>query len=186
MTVRFRLWALAAIVVAGFAAYGPTLSSSFTSDDFHLIVDRLPDYRREFPLREAFTRSFWKGGGYGALPGEQKDYYRPLTTLSYAADARLWGERSSGYHLTNLLLHLLASALVLRLLLRLGASRSPALAGALLFAAHPIHVTNVAWISGRTDLLCAVLLLAAYDRLAESVDRPMGARASPARRSLIK
>jgi len=175
MAVPFRPWAIAAILLAGVAAFGPGLTSGFTSDDLHLIVERLPDYRRDFPLREAFTQGFWKGGGYGSLPGEEKDYYRPLVTLSYAADARIWGERPFGYHLTNLVLHLAAGLLVLQLLRRLGVSRGPALGGALLFTAHPVHVTNVTWISGRTDLLCAVLLLAAYELLAGSIDRRAGA-----------
>ncbi len=171
---RFLLLSLAAILLVSLFAYGGSLRYGFVSDDLHLIVDRLSAYQKAFPLAEAFTQSFWKGGGYGSLPGEDKDYYRPLITLSYALDARLWGDRAWGYHLTNLLLHILASGLVLRLLLRLGVRRPPALAAALLFAAHPLHVTSVAWISGRTDLLCAVLLLAAYDRLAAAIDSRIG------------
>lgn len=171
---RFLPLSVAAILFVCLLVYGGSLRYGFVSDDLHLIVDRLSAYQKAFPLAEAFTQSFWKGGGYGSLPGEEKDYYRPLVTLSYALDARLWGARPWGYHLTNLLLHIVASGLVLRLLLRLGVRRAPALAAALVFAAHPIHVTSVTWISGRTDLLCAVLLLAAYDRLAAAIDSRMG------------
>ena len=175
-TWLFAALSATAIVLACLAAYGGSLSYDFVADDLHLVVDRLEAYRVSFPIGEAFASSFWKGGSHGALPGEKKDYYRPLVTLSYATDARLWGERPSGYHLTNLFLHALASGMVLLLLLRLGSRRITALAGALLFAMHPIHVANVSWISGRTDLLCAVFLLVAYDRLAESIDRQAAQR----------
>lgn len=173
-TRRFVLVSGLAIVLVCVAAYGGALRHGFVSDDLHLVVERLTEYRHESPWEIAFSRGFWKGGGYGTLPGEQKDYYRPLVTLSYVADARIWGDRASGYHLTNLILHIAASLLVFRLLRRLGGGQWPALAGALLFAAHPIHVTSVAWISGRTDLLCAVFLLLAYERMAAVVDLRMG------------
>jgi len=175
----FRILALAGILAACLAAYGASLRYDFVSDDLHLIVDRLPAYQKSFPIAEAFSHNFWKGGAYGALPGEAKDYYRPLVTLSYAADARIWGARAFGFRLTNLLLHAVASWLVMLLLLRLGIGRAIALAAALLFALHPIHVSNVAWISGRTDLLCAVFLLIAYDRIVDSIDRRATIDAGP-------
>jgi tetratricopeptide (TPR) repeat protein len=61
--------------------------------------------------------------------------------------------------LTNVLLHGLASVLVLLLLSALGAGRWPAVAGAALFAVHPVHVESVAFVSGRTDLLAGVFVL---------------------------
>lgn len=152
-------------------AYGASLRYAFVSDDLHLIVDKLAAYRQSFPLAESFTKTFWKGGGYGALAGESKDYYRPLVTLSYALDARVGGGRALSFHLTNLLLHAVTSFLVLRLALRLRWAPPLALAAALLFAAHPAHVASVAWISGRTDVLCASFLLLAFDRFAALIDR---------------
>ncbi|MFB3906792.1 MAG: hypothetical protein ACE15D_00160 [Candidatus Eisenbacteria bacterium] len=174
----FRWIATGSILLACLLAFGGSLRYGFVSDDRHLIVDRLPSYTRSLPVADAFTSPFWKGGAYGALPGEEKDYYRPLVTLSYALDARIGGGSPRAFHATNLLLHALASLLVCSILLRLGLRRPFALAGALLFATHPVHVASVAWISGRTDLLCAVFLLLAYDRLSVAIDRSMDAGAA--------
>jgi protein O-mannosyl-transferase len=170
------------VLAACLIAYGPSLRYGFVSDDLHLIVDRLPAYERALPLAEAFTQSFWKGGAYGGLHGESKDYYRPLVTLSYALDARVWHGRAAGFHCTNLLLHAVASWLLLRILLGLGARPPCGVAAALLFAVHPVHVTNVSWISGRTDLLCAVFLLLAVDRLIVSVQASLAGGAAAASR----
>ena len=38
--------------------------------------------------------------------------YHPLTWLSYAVDRVTWGDNAQGYHLTNLILHVLAVLLV--------------------------------------------------------------------------
>ena len=34
-------------------------------------------------------------------------YYRPLTSLTFLIDHRIWGVAPFGYHVTNLLLHVL-------------------------------------------------------------------------------
>jgi tetratricopeptide (TPR) repeat protein len=71
-----------------------------------------------------------------------------------------------GYHLVNVLLHLLNTLLVfqlaMQLFIRLGSGRTQLLSSiaALLFGIHPLHVESVAWVSGRKDLLytCFYLL----------------------------
>ncbi len=67
-------------------------------------------------------------------------------------------------HLDNLLLHIGASLCVYRICRRflLGAA-IPALAGALIFAMHPIQTEAVVWATGRKDLLCWTLCFWALD-----------------------
>lgn len=146
-----------------FLTFASALRNGFVSDDQILIEARIPDYRAHFPFPEAFTQSFWKGSSFDLpRPGEEKkDYYRPLTTLSYALDVRIWGERAFGYHLTNALLHAACSALLVLYLGTLGFGALLAAAGGLVFACHPVHASSVAWIAGRTDLLAALFLFAA-------------------------
>jgi hypothetical protein len=88
-------------------------------------------------------------------------YYRPVVRLSFAADRSLWGEAAAGYHLTNILCHAAVSWLLLLLGRAVGLGGGAALAGALVFAAHPVQTEAVSYISGRTDLLCALFLLCA-------------------------
>ena len=86
--------------------------------------------------------------------------YRPVRTLTYAFNYWADGPDPSGYHLFNLLLHALNSILVYRLFRVVTGRRTPALAGALLFAAHPVQTAAVAYVSGRKDLLAAFFILA--------------------------
>ncbi|MHB8834575.1 MAG: tetratricopeptide repeat protein [Candidatus Methylomirabilia bacterium] len=86
-------------------------------------------------------------------------FWMPLTWLSLMADASLWGGWAGGYHLTNVGLHA-SAAILFFLLLRhlLGVSGIPLLAAAL-FAAHPLHVESVAWVTERKDVLSQALFL---------------------------
>lgn len=65
----------------------------------------------------------------------------------------------SVFHCLNLLIHLLCSLVVLGLLRRVVKNEWAALAGAALFALHPVQVEAVAWVSGTKDLLYALLSL---------------------------
>ena len=83
---------------------------------------------------------------------------RGLTHLVHQLDAALWGDRPFGFHLTNLLLHAVASALAALAARSLGAGRRAALLAGLLFALHPVHVEAVAQFTNRKDLLAWILV----------------------------
>lgn len=89
-------------------------------------------------------------------------YYRPLTVATFALDWFFWKQNPLGYHLTNLLLHLVNAFMVYGLIRFL--LRPPAIAfwTALLFAVHPLQVDSVAYISGRTDLLAVTFVLGTF------------------------
>jgi protein O-mannosyl-transferase len=86
--------------------------------------------------------------------------YIPLTWLSHAIDLSVYGNDAWGHGLTSALWHGVCTVLLVACLRR-GRLDLPAagLTGAL-FAVHPVHVENVAWLSDRKDLLCAAALLA--------------------------
>ncbi len=86
-------------------------------------------------------------------------FWMPLTWISLMADASLWGRWSGGYHLTNVALHVAAASLFFLLLRRLLGSNGVPLLTAALFAAHPLHVESVAWVTERKDVLSQVLFL---------------------------
>jgi len=86
-------------------------------------------------------------------------YYRPLITLLYRADRALWGMNPAGYHLTNLLWHLLATLLVYLVALQTLEKPLAAWAAALLFSVLPAHTEAIGWIQGRVDLVSTVLAL---------------------------
>ncbi len=88
-------------------------------------------------------------------------YYRPLITLLYRLDWTLWGTNPAGYHLSNLLWHVLASLLVYVVALRTMRRPMTAWIAAVLFAVLPAHTEAVAWIQGRVDLVSTTFALAA-------------------------
>jgi tetratricopeptide (TPR) repeat protein len=153
-----RVLSLGIIALAAGAVYANSLSGDFVWDDHKLIVnDRA--IKSWSHLDEVFTSDFFERNEDDLPYG----YYRPLTTLSYLVDFSLWGLQPCGYHLTNVLLHSACSLMAALILLRLGFGVQPAVLAGLLFAVHPIHSENVAWIAGRTDLLafffCALAML---------------------------
>lgn len=87
-------------------------------------------------------------------------YARPLVMWSFALDRALFGGAAWGFHLTNLVAHAAVAWLVGALAAALGAGAGVALASSLLFAAHPVQTEAVTYVSGRTDVLCALWALA--------------------------
>jgi tetratricopeptide (TPR) repeat protein len=74
------------------------------------------------------------------------------------------------HHLTNLLFHLMNTALLLLVLRRMTGTLWRSGFVAALFALHPLHVESVAWVAERKDLLSAffwLLTMWAYARYAE-------------------
>ena len=70
-----------------------------------------------------------------------------MSNTSLWLEWRLWGKNPTGYHVTNLLLHVGACLLIWAILRQLGDSRR--FLAALLFAVHPLNVESVAWIAQR-------------------------------------
>jgi len=102
-----------------------------------------------------------------SLEGPPSGYYRPVVTLTLAAETQLFGGAPAAYHVMNVAYHL-AAALALAWAARclLGSEIAGWLAG-LVFVLHPIHTESVAWVSGRTDVIATLffcLAIGCYTR----------------------
>ena len=138
------------------ALYANTLTAEFVSDDKGLIVsNRRVQSLGHIPRH--FTEAFSQRG----QGGSSTSYYRPVVTTSFAVDYAWSGGRPRGFHLTNTVVWAICVVLVYLLGRRLTPSQAAAVAGTLIFLAHPIHTETVAWISGRTDLFALVFMLGA-------------------------
>jgi hypothetical protein len=89
-------------------------------------------------------------------------FYRPLVSLTFAANHALFGLSPRGYGATNLALAIAVAALAALAARRAGLSCGAGLLAAALWAFNP-HGVNMAilWISGRTSLLAAAFGVAA-------------------------
>ncbi|MCX5886503.1 MAG: tetratricopeptide repeat protein [Proteobacteria bacterium] len=141
---------LCLLVVVGFGVYANSLNGDFIWDDKELIVKN--HYIKNLDtLSVVLTKDFF----YRSQEQGKVGYYRPLITLSYMLDYRLWKLNPFGYHLTNLIFHILNCLLVCLTGYFLSGSLLIAFLSSLLFAIHPIHTESVSWISGRTDVIAS-------------------------------
>ena len=106
-------------------------------------------------------------------PSTVKGYYLPLSMTSLMADVAMGGRAGDlrVFHRTNLVLHLVATTLVVLILYRLFGSLLAAAAAGLLFGLHPLTVEPVAWIGERKTLLAALFAFASVLCYVEHVRR---------------
>jgi len=155
----FRLLMLAGLALLVLVAHLPLRHSEYIQDDRLAVVKNQIVARGD--LAEILSTSYWEGA-----EGHDRSLYRPLVIFSYALERKLTGQPAALVaHVVNLVLHFLVVALLMTLMLRLGAGRLAAGAAAALFAVHPVHVEAIAGIVGRADLLAALGSLSALQFL---------------------
>lgn len=146
--------AAAVVFALSFLLYANTLGHDFVWDDRDLIVENSAvTTLNGDTLTKIFREDFWAGQPGGG-------YYRPLVTLSYHVQYRVFDGSPAGFHLVNVLWNALTCALVFVFVYLLFGNPAFGLAASLIFAVHPVHTENVAWIAGRTDVLSAVWAMA--------------------------
>ena len=134
---------IAIIVAAAFFAYFPSLSGGFIWDDNLLLAESTLVKSSDGLYR------FW-------CTTEAQDYW-PATYSTFWIEWRLWGMNPSGYHVTNLILHIIEALLIWIIVRRL--SIPGAFLAAIIFAVHPVNVESVSWIAQRKNLMAMLFFL---------------------------
>ncbi len=145
---------LALALGLAFVAYSRTLKFPFVWDDHAQILEN-PIIQSWRFLPRYFTQHVWES----IEPISVGTYYRPLFLLWLRVNNMVFGLRPWGWHLTNVLAHLAVTLLVYFLAARLAKDRVTGAVAAMIFGVHPTHIEAVAWISGVTDPLCALLFI---------------------------
>ncbi len=140
--------ALAVIMIIAFITLQPVLDFSFTNWDDQFYVWQNDDIK---DISIEGIRNIFKSNVLG--------HYHPVTIFSFALEYHFFQLDPYYYHLDNLLIHLLNTALVFWLIILLTKRVWAAIIVALLFSVHPMHVESVAWISERKGLLCGLFFL---------------------------
>lgn len=132
--------------------------SNFFFCHFRRAILGNPDVVHSTPWKHIVQNDFWgtplsDSGSHGS--------YRPLCVLSFKLNHLFDGFKPVGYHLVNVLLHCLATGLVVKIARHVLQSTWGTIVAGALFASHPIHTEAVAGIVGRADLAsCNFYLLA--------------------------
>jgi len=132
----------------------PTLNSNVIDFDDTTMILNLNNPDKNYSVQDLF----W--------PKHIGRYYRPLLICSFVIDSKIWLHEFSGYHLTNIVLHLLNALIFYFIAMiffsdRSGTKTMPFFL-AIGFVLHPLTVESVAWISGRTDILSAFFSLSTF------------------------
>ncbi len=144
--------------IFSFGIYANSLQNEFVFDDESVVVNNT-----SIQSLSNIPKYFTADEGFHKVIGR---YYRPVVSTTYAIDYAIWGLKPFGFHLTNILIHLISSLLLFALLKFMFKNYKFGLTGAfigsLLFAVHPIHTEAVAWVSGRTDSLVTLFFFASF------------------------
>jgi len=147
------------IILAGVAAYHNSLQGEFMFDDNGSIEDN-PTIRSLWPI--------WK---VLSPPGDwQAIQNRPVVNLSLAINYAIGELDVRGYHVFNLIVHILAALTLFGIIRRTlhlsampghisGAATPLALAAALIWTVHPLTTEAVAYIIQRTESLMGLFYL---------------------------
>jgi tetratricopeptide (TPR) repeat protein len=176
-----------ALMFFGIGVHIPSLTGEFLWDDVPLVKDN-PLIKSPVLIWEAFRHYLF--------PDTYAGHYRPVQTISYIFDYFFWNQNPVGYHLSNVLWHVLSGVLLYFLLCRIlrslverwphgwmnhSTSSNAAFFLALLWVVHPVHSAAVDYVSGRADSLAFFFACAGWLLYLRAQDLPP----SWTRRSLL-
>jgi len=129
--------------------YAKTIFFNFVYlDDNYLILDLQHFIKNPANIIKSFSED--------VFISSLDNYYRPIFTISLIFNALIAGTSPYLYHLTNVLIHVLACCLLFLLLTELDYKRELSFVAALFFTIRPVLTQAVAWVPGRNDSLMAV------------------------------
>lgn len=150
------------ITMLVFFVYSNSITGKLIYDDITLI--KYNDYIKSWSnLPKTITEDI------GAGSGNRSKFNRPVQILSYMLDYSIWHLNVIGYHITNIIMHILVSLCIYWMISLLFHEHSLlAFLTSLFYAVHPVHTETVTYISGRADslgglftLLCIVFYIKA-------------------------
>ncbi len=151
-TIKYPLvWLALAIIIL----YYPSFSFGYTELDDSIFIRDFHEYNEDFS-------NVWRAFGRGLFSATKDPYYRPIFSDSMIINYKFSEMEIGGYHVVNVLLHIITTSLLYKLLTRLKIKQLHAFLLAAIFAVHPVLAQAVAWIPGRNDTLLAVFSLSFF------------------------
>jgi Flp pilus assembly protein TadD len=159
---KYRFILICVLLIAAIiAVYWPVHSYNFVKYDDDVYVTDNINIHSGLNLKSI----------YWAFTAGYASNWHPVTWISHMIDYQLFKNWAGGYHLINVLFHILNTLILFYVLMRMTGALWPSAFVAAAFALHPLHVESVAWIAERKDLLSTffwLLTMWAYVRYAEN------------------
>jgi protein O-mannosyl-transferase len=165
-------WIILLVLGVTFLAYANTITHGFAYDDQTFILQN--EVVQSASISEAIskipvvlTKELWF---YRVLQdkdpnkdtGPTTPYYRPMFVFYQMGCWLLFGASASGWHVANILVHLLVVYFAFLILQRITGNRTLAAIASLVFAVHPLRSESVAWICGISDPYLGIFLLPCF------------------------
>jgi MFS family permease len=132
---------LALAILGAVAVYAPSLRAPFVGDDYIYLTAS-----RDMPLGDFLRAAFVRGADLGRLQ-IARDYWRPLSFVTFRGLYSVFGGSVVGYHLFSLGIHVAGIVMVWLLARRLSGRIVAVAISTLIFAVHPAGVESITWIS---------------------------------------
>ena len=143
------------LVTVSFGVYANSLRGDFVWDDVALFIEHA-DLWKWSNLKQLLTSQ-------DNLFGKNDNaFYRPLPNLTFLLDYTIWDQNPFGFHLTNIVFHVLSTITVFFIAGELFGGLYVGVATGLLFATHPIHTEVVAWVNGRNNVISGLFYLLSF------------------------
>ena len=137
------------LFIIGLFAYSPSFNCEFTNwdDEVYVVENDMIYNLGSQNLKRIFTEPVSAN-------------YHPITMLSLAINYKFSKLQPAGYHITNVIVHLLNILLVFYFIFYLSKkSLIIAFVTAFIFGIHPMHVESVTWVAERKDVLYGFFFL---------------------------
>ncbi len=152
--------AVGLVILTTVIAYRGVTESGFVLDDIYTVA-------RNPTVRSLSAVGTWLSSPYAVSRSRESGNYRPVLVASYALDYAVWGNGPAGFHVTNLVLHLIVVVLVFVLAWRLWGRWIAAAGASAWVALHPINAEAVNYVAARSSILMTLFVagaVLAYDR----------------------
>lgn len=153
--LKTNLFFFLLLTIVVFSLYGKSINFKFTNhDDASLILNNINYLSQWKNIPSLFTTSAYLSKNYF--------YYRPILTLSFSIEAILFYNNTKIYHLTNIILFILALYLMYIFLSKLQINKTILKLLMILLCIHPILTSSVVWVPARNDTLLAIFVFLSF------------------------
>ena len=157
---------LVLLTVLTLVTFGNCLPNGFVGDDEFLFIKN-PFFHSWNNFPKLFTSQY--NADQDAIFNDDTENinsgsvaYRPALSVTFFLDYSLWKDKAFGYHLHNVMLHLINTILVYWLMFLVLNAPVAALIAAVLFCVHPLKSEAVASIGYRADSLATLFMLVSF------------------------